>query len=481
MVDLTVRYNACPSDTSGAAQAERIRKLLENSGESVYDEMVPPVYADYRSYAVNTVFQRAFSQRYMPTGWGWIDHLLEREGFNNTFQSNMQRMLDTGEYFAALSVRGGMIRIDRLPRDWVRRLGVYEKTGEILLLVYIEPIVLPNTSNTRIGWRKSEMTPERTVVSISTDEHHPDDKDQYTQISVTSNPYGFIPVVPFKLGTNERGEPIWWKVRYQIDQINDIVNDIRMINSYNAAPVKWVKTDGAFHGIGNYGYVEMGLDDAIGALVVESGQSLETELVNTIGMYSDILGAPVTSILQVGKNASGEAIEKRMDTLTRTAKQLREHVGNQMELMFRMMSAFVAQGLIEGVDFNDSLLKPLLTECVICENYSERQCEEADLAYFSHIGEPVDLAVYDVPQIKWPSIEPLDPQGLDWMAQAFEKLLTLGIISKQEAKIVLGFNYDQFTVASDMAALDTDSFAKTGTESPETESIEEDVEDDADA
>lgn len=466
MSDYTITYPCSPNDPG--AQAERIRKMLTEGFDTPYSETIPPVFVDYQEYAVNTVFQRAFSKLFLPTGVKWIDYHLEREGFKRSFQDNMKRMLNTGEYFAVLSVMSGKIRIDRLPKEWVRSIGVYEKTGELLLLIYVEPVILPQRSGekARIGWKKTTMTPEQVTVALSTDENHPDDEEQYRIVGRSLNKYGFIPVVPFKLGTRPRGEPVWWHVRDQIDQINNIVNDLRMINAYNAAPVKWVKTDGEFQGIGPYGYVEMGLEDEIGALTIEAGRSLTDELAIAVGIFSDILGAPITSILQVGKHASGEAIEKRLDTLTRKAKQLREYVGNQMELMFRMMSALIAQGLVDGIDFNDPVVAPLLTEHVALADDPPEYRQETDLKYYASLGEPIDLAAYEVPEVRWEPIEELDPQGLLNLANAFEKLMELGLLTREKASIMLNLNFDQFVAASDLASHSAGDVARIDDSAP---------------
>jgi hypothetical protein len=144
-----------------------------------------------------------------------------------------------------------------------------------------------------------------------------------------------------------------------------------------------------------------------------------------------------------------------------------------MELMFRMMSAMIAQGLVDGVDFRDSNMAPLLTDCVKLNGDPPELQEAADIAYYSNLGIPVDLAVYEVPQVKWYSIDPVDPQGLDFMAQAFEKLLTLGLMTREQAVILLNLNFDQFVVATDMASQMNITLAPVKTESTEDKSKED--------
>ena len=452
MGDYTITY-PCPPGVDPSSEIERLEKILDEGSNNAYSEDVPILYADYREFAVNTLFQRAFSKIFLPTGVKWIDYLFEREGFRRSFQDNMKRMLSQGEYFAVLDVRDGKIRIDRLPADWVRRAGVYEKTGELMLLIYVEPIVLPSFFETKIGWRKVTITPSLVIEAISADEDHPDDDEMYVEKRRIPNVYGFVPVIPFKLGTKERGEPIWSRAVSQIDQINDIINDIRIVNAYNAAPVKYVKTDGAFAGLGSHGYVELGVGDDIGIIQAQTSESLFTELDYAVGVYSDVLGIPITSILQVGKHASGESIEKRLDTLTRKAKELREYVGNQIQLMIRMLSAFVAQGLVDGIDFEDPFLKPLLTSCVVLSEASEEEKANADKVFMETLGSPVDLAVYEVPEIKWPPIEDLDPQGLTAMIDALGKAVEYGFLTTEAAIAILYMNFDQFVVAADLASL----------------------------
>lgn len=456
MPDYTIDFPS-PPGTHGVSFQLTLQKTFENlANQYGLADSIPMIRVDYRDFIVNTVHHRAFSHIFLPVQVDWIDDILDREGFIRSFEGNMRRMLDTGEYFALLGVKEGRIVIERLPRDWVTQCAFYEKTGELLLLIYIEPVVLL-TNISKISWRKTTWSPSSIKVEISTDE----DKTEaaaYRVVSNVLNPFGFVPVVPFKLGTRDRGEPIWKNVEHLIGQIQDIVNDIRLINAYHAEPIKYVKTDGDFRGIGETGFVQIGQADELGVLTYSIGEGLFKELDYTVGIMSDISGIPITSILQVGRHASGEAIEKRLDTLTRTAKRLREDVGRQMQLMFRMMCAFISMGLVE-VDLENPNIAPLLTEQVIGPTDSLERKEIAKAIYASNLGNAVDLTAYKVPDVKWVPVEKLNPQDLFQLIQGLNLAIEGGLMSEEEARRVLELNIDALVVAQDLVYEDKDESA----------------------
>lgn len=443
-----------PVGTHGASHQLTLMKIfddLANSGFGFVDE-VPLIRVDYREFVVNTVHNRAFSHIYLPVGVDWIDDLLVREGFARSFKDNMRRMLDTGEYFAYLGVRDGRIFIDRLPRDWVTRCAFYEKTGELLLLVYVEPVVLLDRIH-KISWKRVTWTPETKKTEISL-EDDPTEEEAYTVQSIEFNPYGFVPVVPFKIGTHDRGKPIWKDAEGIINQIQDIVNDIRLINAYHAAPLRYIKTDGEIHGIGEDGLLQLGPEDDIGALTYSIGDGLFKELDYAIATLSDILNVPVTSILQVGRHASGEAIEKRIASLTRMCKGLREHVGEQMKLMFRMMGAFISKGLVE-VDVSDPQIASLLTDQVIVSGDTWEIIERKKAVFASNLGRPMDLTAFiNVPDVKWVPIEKIIPQDFLQLMQGFQLALETGLITPAEARKMLELNIDQLLIANDLQFMD---------------------------
>lgn len=454
MEDHTITYPAAPQ-SGGVGQALKWQKVLDNISDQssgLIDE-VPLIRVDYREFTVNTVHNRAFSHIFLPVGVGWIDDLLKRKGFIRSFKDNMRRMLDTGEYFVMLGVNNGDIDIDRLPRDWVRHCAFYEKTGELLYLVYIEPVVLLQKIH-QISWRRTTWTPTSVKMEISLDDN-PNEEKAYTVIRHQLNPYGFIPVIPFKLGTEERGQPIWRPVEHIISQIQDIVNDIRLINAYNAAPIKYIKTDGEFTGVNDEGLIQIGIEDELGALTIQIGRSLFDELSYAVGIMSDIVGIPITSILQVGKHASGEAIEKRLDTLTRESKSLREHVGQQMQLMFKMFAAFISMGLVE-VDLEDPGIAIYLTDQVVSMRDSYERRETAKAIYASNLGTPVDLTAYGVPDVKWVPIEKINPQDFLQLMQGLQTAVESEFISNGEARRLLAMNVEHLLVAEDLETIDSD-------------------------
>jgi hypothetical protein len=425
---------------------------------SVYTDEIPIVRINYREFAVNMIFQRAFSLLPLPTGVEWIDNIIEREGFLRAFKDNMRRMLNTGEYFALLKIVNDKIKIDRVPREWVTNIIVSEQTGELLLLIYTEPIIIPDRV-TKTGWRKITWSPTTIKTAISLDDNSLEES-AYKNKSVQPNPYGFVPIIPFKLGTKVRGEPIWKPADGVIRVLEDIYNDIRLINAYHSAPIKYIKTDAEFKGIGPEGFVQIGTEDDIGALTYTIGESLFNEFVFAIGILSDILGIPPQSILQVGKHASGEAIEKRLDTLNRQAKSLREYVGEQMRLMFKMMSALVSKGLIE-VDLEDPSIQPLITDQVILPEDSYEQRENAITIFALNVGIPVELnsELYDVPDIKWVPIEKINPQDFLQLIQGLAQAIETNLMTLDESRKILAMNIEHLMVATDLVTTDKDELA----------------------
>lgn len=440
-----------PGGPLGSNLEARMQQLFEVAGLGGNSDDIPIIKVDYREFAVNTVLQRAFSQLFQLTGVDWIDALLEKEGFRRSFKDNMKRMLNTGEYFALVGVRGGSIFIDRLPRDWVTRCAFHEKTGELLLLIYIEPIIVTANWN-RVSWRKITWTPNAITTAISTVEDA-SIEEAYHIVHRILNPYGFVPVVPFKLGTQERGVPIWKAAESIIDVVNDIINDIRYIDAYHAAPTRYIKSDGEIKGVGTTGYVQLSPGDDIGALTYDLGSSLFNELENSLAVMSDILGIPITSLLAIGKHASGEAIEKRFDTLNRTCNNLRESVGEQMQLMFKMMCALISQGLV-SVDVEDPNIIPLLTDQIVLPDYDELQRQQATENYLANLGLAVDLSAFKVPDVKWVPIEKINTQELLSLTQALVALIENNLVTSEEARKLLELNSEHLIVVQDLAYMD---------------------------
>lgn len=445
----TVVYPSAPY--SSEALQMKFMKINDAHLQSIFEGGVPLVKVDYREFAVEQVFERAFSTLFIPTGVSWIDNILLREGYVRSFKDNMMRMLRTGEYFAFLGVRNGKIFIDRIPEDEVTICVVSEKTGELELFVYVEPIVIFALKQ-KLAWRRVTWTPTTFKIEVSL-EDDPKDNESFRVQRIDLNPYGFVPIVPFKLGTQPRGIPIWKPAESVINTIEDVFNDIRFINAYHAAPQKWMKTDGDYKGINPDGIIIMGQEDEIGVLTYNQGNALHDEFVTCISIMSDLLGIPVTSLLQVGKHASGEAIEKRLDTLTRKAKNLREFIGVQMELMFRMMCAFISQGLV-SVDLNDKNIVPILTNQVMSNRSSPEEKEQAYLIYVNNMGNPVDLSAYTVPDIKWIPIEKINPQDMYQLVQGLNEAKEGNLMSESEARKVLEWNLDALLVVADLETID---------------------------
>jgi len=454
MVESSYKLTFPATASSGGGLQLKLQKLFDDasySGGSASE--VPIIDVDYREFAVNTVLQRTFTYMFLPTGVQWIDEVMIKEGFRRAFKDNMRRMLDTGEYFSIIGVKNGSIFIDRLPREWVTQCSVYEKTGELLSLVFVEPVVLTERL-TQISWRRITFTPTNIKVEISLDED-PQDDEAYYPLSITPNPYGFVPIIPFKLGTYPRGIPIWKPAESVIEVIKDVVNDIRLINAYHAAPLRYLQTESEIHSIGDTGFLQLGLDDKIGVLTYSAGESLYNEFEYIVAVLSDLLGIPIMSLLAIGRHASGAAIDARFDTLNRTAVSLREYVGEQMQLMFRMMCSLVSQGLVE-VNLEDPGIMPFITSQVVMPDDSQEQAEIARTLYANHIGDQVDLSAFAVPNVQWVPLDKIDPQNLLQLQQALMALRDGGLISPEEARRLLELNLDHLVVANDLAYTDAD-------------------------
>ncbi len=448
----------CPPDPPAGAQQALLRRIFEHKAGfhgTVVDD-IPIINVDYREYSVNTLFLKAFSQIFLKTGVDWIDSVLDQQGFIRNFKDNMKRMLRTGEYFAVLGVRNGQIFIDRIPEEEVAHAAVMEKTGELALFVFIEPI-LRTPFDKHISWRRVTLTPESIKVEINPTEDLLDEK-AFILSSINPNPYGFVPIVIFKLGTGRRGVPFWALASSVISNIEDIVNDIRLINAYNADPKKWIKTEGDIQNLGEEGFIKLGVNDDIGALVLSVGEGLFRELESNVSILSDMLNIPILSLLQIGKNASGEAIEKRENNLKRMAANLREYIGSQMELMFKMMSAFVASGFVE-LDFNDPDVGKLLTNQVALAHHTAEEREKAHAIFLSRIGEPVDLTKFIVPDIKWPPLEKIDPAKFEQLVRGLNDAVEGELISKPEGRTILAMNIDALLVAQDLLTTDQNEMA----------------------
>ena len=363
----------------------------------------------------------------------------------------MKRMLRTGEYFAVLGVRNGKIFIDRVPEDEVKHAAVMEKTGELVLFTFIEPVIARAFDKT-ISWRRVTITPDTIKVEINPTEDM-NDEDAFRVVSVDINPYGFVPVVTFKLGTFQRGIPFPLVAESVIRNIEDIINDIRVINAYNASPTKWLKTEGDLQGIGIEGILKLGPNDEMGALILNIGDGLFRELETNVSILSDMLNIPILSLLQIGKHASAEAIDRREANLNRMATNLREYIGLQMELMFKMMSAFVASGFV-SIDFSDPQVAPLLSHQIVLSHESHEEQQKALAIFLANLGEPVDLSKFIIPDVKWPPLDKINPTDFELLVRGLNQAQEGNLLTEDEARTLLAFNVDHLILAQDM--LNTD-------------------------
>lgn len=444
---------ATPS-SDGDTMALRLRALSESVGSGDFSNDVQ-ITVNYQRFIVNTIFQTAFSSLFLPTGVKWLDGLLEKEGFRLYFKANMWRMLEQGEYFAYVGVRKNRtIFIDRIPNEWVKACVVDERTGELALLIYIVPVISPK-SKEKLSYMRVTWTP--TIKKVEINYKDPHKEELYITLKMEPNIYGFVPVVPFKLGGYARGEPVWKPVEDQIKQISDIINDIRYLNKWNADPIKYIKTNADIKRLSEF--IQIGPEDDIGVVQWNIGDSLFSELEVATAAMCDITGIPITSVLQVGKHATGEAIDKRKDILYKISAGMREDVGNKIELMMKMICAFISLGLV-SMDFNDKDIQALMTKYTVFEDSTEEEIEEANTLWAMRIEggfEPTDLSAYIVPKIIFPPIDSqIDGLQLVNFTNALILLIQNNLIKLETAQRVLFDNFPHIAIANDLSFVDNE-------------------------
>lgn len=440
-----------PAIESPAGTMDKIQPPFFGDNRGVgYADDVPLVKLDYRYFVVSRIFERAFSTLPLQTGVGWADDFFANEGFLLNFKSNMWRLLDYGEYFAVVGVKNGKLFCDRLKNDFVTEYAVHERTGECDHLVYEEPVMI--TGETDICFRRTTWTPKTIKVEICLNSRPSD--EMYKVITNKKNPFGFVPVVVFRRGLKMRGEPIWQPAYELIRVLQDIYNDIRLLNAYHSSPMKWIKTDAEIQFFKDTDFLQLGPDDEIGALTFQTvGDSLQNEFDMVINAICDILGIPLTSGFQIGKHSSGDAIETRLDPVTKTAKGLREIAGNGMKLMIKMLSAMIMLNYVE-VDVDDPDIQPLITDMMIINGDPAEKVMETTLKFQNSIGTKVDLARIPAPDIKFFPIQKVNAMELNQLAQALEKLAVNAFITVPEGREIVLQNLDGLDIAHDLLTSD---------------------------